>query len=47
MRTILLVIAATALLAACNTIQGMGRDMQSAGQAVEKGVRKTKSALFD
>ena len=47
MRTVLLVIAAAALLAACNTVQGVGQDVQGAGQAVEKGARKTKEAIFD
>lgn len=29
-------IGATSFLAACNTVEGAGRDVQSAGQAVEQ-----------
>jgi len=29
------VLTVSSLLAACNTVEGMGEDMQSAGQAVE------------
>jgi predicted small secreted protein len=30
------------LLAACNTTAGAGRDLQSAGEAIEKGAEKAK-----
>lgn len=37
MRTsLLLILAATTLLAGCNTVRGVGRDVQSVGKAVEK-----------
>jgi predicted small secreted protein len=38
----LLAIAAVALLAGCNTIHGMGQDIQKAGSAVEKAADKNK-----
>ncbi len=47
MRAILLIIAASIALTACNTVQGVGRDVQGAGEAVEKGAKKTKRAIFD
>ena len=31
-----LLLAATALTAACNTVEGAGRDVQSVGKAVER-----------
>ncbi len=33
--TVILLLAAT-LLSACNTVEGLGRDMQSVGDTVEK-----------
>jgi len=33
-RTILLLVGAALALAACNTVQGFGRDLSSAGEAV-------------
>jgi predicted small secreted protein len=38
----LLAIATVALLAGCNTIHGMGQDIQKAGSAVEKAADKNK-----
>ncbi|HSV04180.1 MAG TPA: entericidin A/B family lipoprotein [Phenylobacterium sp.] len=41
----LIVLAAAAmavLVAGCNTIQGMGRDMQAAGQAVSSSAQDAK-----
>jgi len=34
MRVLLAVLAATALLPACNTISGMGKDLNRAGQVI-------------
>lgn len=40
-RLIILTLSATALLvAACNTVAGVGRDAQSAGKAVSKAAKK-------
>lgn len=30
-------------LSACNTIQGMGRDIEKAGEAIQGGAQKAKS----
>ncbi|HTH79052.1 MAG TPA: entericidin A/B family lipoprotein [Ramlibacter sp.] len=38
----LLALATVALLAGCNTIHGMGQDIQKAGSAVEKAADKNK-----
>ena len=38
----LLAIAFVALLSGCNTIHGMGQDIQKAGSAVEKAADKNK-----
>lgn len=40
-------ILVTALLAACNTVEGVGRDVQGAGEAVEKGAKKAKKAITE
>ncbi|MCE5282676.1 MAG: entericidin A/B family lipoprotein [Deltaproteobacteria bacterium] len=34
-----------ALLAGCNTFKGMGRDIEGAGQAIERAADKTKEAI--
>jgi predicted small secreted protein len=36
---------ATALLSACNTIEGMGRDTSAAGRAVSNTAQDTKQRL--
>lgn len=36
-----------AMLAACNTVEGVGRDVQAAGEAVEDGARKTSDEISD
>lgn len=36
-------VAALALLAACNTIEGAGRDLSSAGKAVSETARTVKN----
>ena len=42
MKTIALIFAAFAalLLSACNTFEGMGRDMQQAGSALERSANR-------
>ena len=47
MRIIPLMMAGLLALAACNTIQGAGRDIQGAGEAVEDGARKVKKAITE
>ncbi|EGF96841.1 entericidin EcnA/B family protein [Brevundimonas diminuta ATCC 11568] len=43
-KIIILAVAAAALTtAACNTIQGVGKDTQAAGQAVEGAARDAKN----
>jgi predicted small secreted protein len=43
-KLIILAVAAAALTtAACNTIQGVGRDTQAAGQAVEDAAKDGKN----
>jgi len=34
-----------ALVPACNTVEGIGRDVQSGGEAIEQGAEKTKKAI--
>ncbi len=35
----LIALAAAALLAGCNTVKGMGQDVQKAGAAIEKSAK--------
>ncbi len=39
---ILLALAAVACLAACNTIEGLGKDIKKGGEAIEKAADKNK-----
>ncbi|MEY2861860.1 MAG: Entericidin EcnA/B family [Pseudomonadota bacterium] len=36
----LMLIGAIALLSACNTVKGMGQDLQKAGEKIENSVKK-------
>jgi predicted small secreted protein len=40
MSRLILVIAAVLALSACNTIKGMGQDIQKAGEKIEGAARK-------
>jgi predicted small secreted protein len=40
MKQLLLIIAAAFALAACNTVQGIGKDIEQGGEAIQKAVRK-------
>ncbi|MBN8290740.1 entericidin A/B family lipoprotein [Rhodobacter sp. NTK016B] len=40
-----LLIVAAALLSACETVQGAGRDLQSAGHAVSSGAQQVQNDL--
>lgn len=43
-KTILILLALTTL-AACNTFQGMGRDIEAAGEAISGTASKTKDKM--
>lgn len=45
MKPVLLVLLGTLLLAGCNTIQGVGKDVSQAGSAVSTGAQKVKNAI--
>lgn len=45
MRLSIILLAACMAVSACNTIEGVGRDVQGAGEALEKGAKKTKDAI--
>lgn len=42
-----LMIAAGLSLAACNTVEGMGKDIESAGEAVSGSASKTKKKMSE
>lgn len=42
---ILASVAAGLVLAGCNTVEGAGKDVKSAGKAVEKGAEDVKKKL--
>ena len=42
MKTILCIIAAMFALSACNTIEGVGKDVKKGGEAIEKAADKNK-----
>lgn len=44
-RTLVLVLAAAASLAACNTMQGAGKDISSAGHAVSNTAEDTQEKM--
>ena len=40
MKKVLALVAAALMLAGCNTVQGVGKDVQKAGEAVENAGKK-------
>ncbi len=42
MKNILCIIAAALALAACNTIEGLGKDVKKGGEAIEKAADRNK-----
>ena len=42
MKNILCIIAAMIALSACNTIEGVGKDVKKGGEAIEKAADKNK-----
>lgn len=47
MRVILVLLVGAPGLSACNTVEGVGRDIQGAGDAVEESARKVKRAITE
>lgn len=47
MRVVTMLLAASLMLAACNTVQGVGRDVQGAGRVLDSGAAKVKRAVTD
>ncbi len=43
--TLLPILAAAILVAGCNTIAGMGKDVEAAGSAVDKAAQDTKKKM--
>jgi entericidin A len=39
MKTVFAILVSMVVLAGCNTVQGVGKDVQKAGQAVEKAAK--------
>jgi len=44
-RAAALALAATLALSACNTVKGVGKDVQSGGEAISKGAAKVQGSL--
>jgi predicted small secreted protein len=42
---LLVVVAAVVAMAGCNTIAGMGKDLEAAGSAVDKAATDTKKKM--
>ncbi|MDD2686492.1 MAG: entericidin A/B family lipoprotein [Gallionella sp.] len=40
MRAIAMLLASVWLLAACNTVEGLGKDLQKGGEKIEKAAKK-------
>ena len=43
MKRLLVLIATISLLAACNTIQGVGKDIKKGGEVIERAADKAKN----
>lgn len=39
MRNILVLLAAAMLISACNTVQGIGKDLEKGGEAIQKATK--------
>ncbi len=39
MKTLLFIVAAAFALAACNTVQGVGKDIEKGGEAIQKATK--------
>jgi len=47
MRSLIAVVLGFSMLAACNTVQGVGQDIQDAGETLEKGAKKVEKAITE
>ena len=45
MRIVTIMLAGLLALSACNTVEGVGEDIQGAGEVIEEGAKKTKNAI--
>lgn len=45
MKKVLLIIAAALVVAGCNTVSGVGKDVEAAGSAVDKAAQDTKKKM--
>lgn len=45
MKQSLLILIALGMLTACNTIEGLGKDVQNAGEAITGSAEKTKDKI--
>lgn len=45
MRIFTIMLAGLLALGACNTVEGIGEDVQGAGEVIEEGAKKTKRAI--
>jgi predicted small secreted protein len=42
MKTLVIALACALMLAGCNTIEGIGKDIKKGGEAIEKAAEKAK-----
>jgi predicted small secreted protein len=42
MKTLLIALACAFVLAGCNTVEGLGKDIKKGGEAIEKAAEKAK-----
>ena len=47
MRIVTIMLAGLLALSACNTVEGVGEDIQGAGEVIEEGAKKTKRAITE
>ena len=45
MKKMIVVLLAIATLSACNTIHGMGQDLENAGESISDSAQKTKEKM--
>ena len=45
MKQILLALLALAALSACNTFQGLGKDIENAGESISSGAQQAKDRI--
>ena len=47
MRAVLAIVLGTMVLTSCNTVEGVGKDIKGAGEAVTGTAKKTKKAITE